>query len=72
MTLLSLGLMKKERYETLKYLSQNNIKVNVFGNGWQNIESNKNLIIKKEPIYRRKILQNKFFIKNKFRFFKKR
>ena len=32
-------------------MSQNNIKITVFGNGWQNIKSNKNLIIKNEAIY---------------------
>ena len=33
-----IGTYEEERYQVLKYLSQNNIKITVFGNGWQNIK----------------------------------
>jgi len=46
-----IGTYEKERYNLLNYLSQNGIKVTIFGNGWENINSTKYLIIKKKPIY---------------------
>ena len=46
-----IGTYEKERYKLLSYLSNNGIKVTIFGNGWENIDSTKYLIIKKKPVY---------------------
>ncbi|MDC3030222.1 glycosyltransferase [Candidatus Pelagibacter sp.] len=46
-----IGTYENERYRLLSYLSKNGIKVTIFGNGWENINSTKYLIIKKKPIY---------------------
>lgn len=42
---LFIGSYEKPRHEAMKYLADNGIKINIFGNGWDNIKSQKNLII---------------------------
>ncbi len=46
-----IGTYEKERYEYLKYLAENNIKITVFGNGWDSIKSTPFLQIMYKPIH---------------------
>lgn len=66
-----IGTYEKERFQLLEYLSQNNIKVTVFGNGWHNIKSNKNLIIKGKAIYGAKFYKTIFSSKINMGFLRK-
>lgn len=46
-----IGTYEKERYEYLRYLAENNIKIMVFGNGWKSVKSIPFLQIMYKPIY---------------------
>mgnify|MGYP001272308446 CR=1 FL=1 len=66
-----IGTYEKERFEILEYLSQNDIKVTIFGNGWDNIKSNKNLLIQKNAIYGEKFYKTIFASKINMGFLRK-
>ena len=51
------GTFENDRFKYLKYLSENGIKVTIFGNGWSKIKSNANLIILNKPIYGHKFFE---------------
>lgn len=52
-----IGSFEKPRYNSIQFLSENGIIVNVFGNGWDKINSTQNLIIHKKPLEGKKYRQ---------------
>ena len=61
---LFIGTAERERFKTMKYLSENGIKVNIFGNLWSNkYQGNNNLKIHRRPLmgeeYRKAIYSSK-------------
>jgi spore maturation protein CgeB len=46
------GSYEKERSESLRYLANNGIKIDIWGNGWDSIANIKNLTIHKKPLYK--------------------
>ncbi|MDC1392003.1 glycosyltransferase [Flavobacteriaceae bacterium] len=60
---LFIGTYELSRYTSLKYLADNGIEVNIFGNDWQKINSKKKLIIHKKSLegssYRQAISSSK-------------
>ena len=58
-----IGSFEEPRYNSIKFLSENGITVNVFGNGWDHLNSTQNLIIHKKPLegakYRQAISSSK-------------
>lgn len=61
---LFIGTAARERFITMKYLSENGVKVNIFGNYWSNkYQGNKNLKIHRRPLigeeYRKAIYSSK-------------
>jgi spore maturation protein CgeB len=47
---LFIGSYEKPRYETMRYLADNGIEINIYGNGWEKIKSQNNLIIHHKPL----------------------
>lgn len=60
---LFIGTYENDRYHFLRYLSNNGIKIDVFGNDWNKIRSTKNLIVHNKPLeghmYRQAISSSK-------------
>ena len=60
---LFIGTYEDDRYHSLSYLSNNGIKVDVFGNDWNKIRSTKNLVVHNMPLegrfYRQAISSSK-------------
>lgn len=52
-----IGSYEKPRYNSIKFLSENGVTINVFGNGWNKINSTQNLIIHKKPLEGKKYRQ---------------
>jgi spore maturation protein CgeB len=48
--LLFVGSFELERFETLKFLASNGIKVDIFGNGWEHIKSKRNFNVHQIPL----------------------
>ena len=46
-----IGSFEKERAKSMLYLANNNVKVRIYGNGWNRFNSHKNLEIMNQPVY---------------------
>jgi len=53
-----IGSFETQRAKSIMFLADNNIKVRIFGNGWNNFKSHKNIELMNKPIYGKDLIKS--------------